>query len=340
MRYRRVWIWSLSVVGLLGLLIVGGAIYERVAEWRVQRLYPPPGKLVDIGSATLHLLCTGPSGEGATIVLEAGGGDISLAWRPVQPRLAERHRVCSYDRAGQGWSTPSTRPRTPEVVADELRRALHAAGEPGPYLLVGHSRGGIFARSFAQLYPAETAGLVLVDSSVDGVASAPPPLEIEERQVQLLSVARWLAPFGIPRVLRSFGTSPKGDGPAAAEMALRVAASAVAANYAEMMSIRAGQVGPALQDGALGAKPVLVLTATGPLRGLESLQPAQQAEIETYRHAFQAAQAAFLPLSTLHRQVFARRSGHYIYRDEPDLFETVIERAWDGRLDEIPADPS
>lgn len=125
--------------------------------------YPPPGRLVTVNGHQMHLHC---GGEGEpTVVLDAGLGGSSLDWSRVQPAVAKETRVCSYDRSGYGWSEPAVGPRTSAAIADELHRLLAAAGVPGPYVLVGHSFGGVNVRLFAARYPGQVAGLVLVDSS-------------------------------------------------------------------------------------------------------------------------------------------------------------------------------
>jgi len=126
-------------------------------------LPPPPGRLIDLGSHRLHLYCTGAGSP--TVVLEAGLGGLSLEWRAVQSALAAERRVCSYDRAGYGWSDPGPAPRTVDRIAAELRAMLERAGESPPYAIVGHSFGGYVAQLFAKRYPREVAGVVLVDSS-------------------------------------------------------------------------------------------------------------------------------------------------------------------------------
>lgn len=124
----------------------------------------PPGRLVDIGGYRLHLYCTGPeSTDAPTIVLSAGGGDYAVDWGLVQPALAESARVCSYDRAGTGWSDPGPEPRSIRQEAGELRLLLTAAGEHPPYVLVGHSLGGLVVRVFHLQEPADVVGMVLVD---------------------------------------------------------------------------------------------------------------------------------------------------------------------------------
>src|SRR5215471_422569 len=123
----------------------------------------PPGKVIDIGGYRLHLNCSG--NKGPTVVLIAGAGDFSFDWSLVQPKIGEFARVCSYDRAGFAWSDPGPTPRTMKQEAFELHLLLAAAGIKGPYLLVGHSLGGLIARVYFDQYPQEVAGIVLVDST-------------------------------------------------------------------------------------------------------------------------------------------------------------------------------
>ena len=127
------------------------------------RLLPsPPGRLVDVGGQMIHLNCTGRGSP--TVVFENGAGDFSIVWSLVQPRVAEMTRACSYDRAGYAWSDPGTRPRTYDQIALELHTALEKSGEHGPYVLVGQSYGGLVVRGVARRYPADVAGMVLVDA--------------------------------------------------------------------------------------------------------------------------------------------------------------------------------
>jgi pimeloyl-ACP methyl ester carboxylesterase len=124
---------------------------------------PPPGKLVDIGGYRLHVHCTGKGSP--TVVLEAGAGDFSVDWGLVQPEVARFARVCSYDRAASAWSDPGPSPRTMKQEVYELHTVLRKAGIRGPYVLVGHSYGGLLTRLYAGQYPREMAGMVLVDST-------------------------------------------------------------------------------------------------------------------------------------------------------------------------------
>jgi pimeloyl-ACP methyl ester carboxylesterase len=129
---------------------------------------PPPGTLVDLGGWRLHLYCTGPTDPvRPTVVLEADAGEFSVDWSLVQPEVARFARVCSYDRAGQGWSEPGPVPRTYRQEVWELRALLERGGVKPPFLLVGNFRTGLNARLFAFTHPDELAGLILVNSSYE-----------------------------------------------------------------------------------------------------------------------------------------------------------------------------
>ena len=122
-----------------------------------------PGKLVDIGGYRLHIYCAGDGMP--AVIFDSGTGGFSLEWARVQKVLSRRTRVCSYDRAGYGWSDMGPLPRTSERIARELRTLLEKADVTSPYILAGHSFGGFNAQLFARNYPEETAGLVLIDAS-------------------------------------------------------------------------------------------------------------------------------------------------------------------------------
>jgi pimeloyl-ACP methyl ester carboxylesterase len=150
------------VFAALGLAAIGGA-YETYQERQDPTAAEMPGRLVDVGGHGLHISCTGSGSP--TVVLEAGLGEPSsmmAGW--IAPDVAPSTRVCVYDRAGRGWSEPTDAPQDGVEVATDLHTLLSGAGEPGPYVLAGHSSGGIYVLNFANLFPEDVAGVVLLDS--------------------------------------------------------------------------------------------------------------------------------------------------------------------------------
>jgi pimeloyl-ACP methyl ester carboxylesterase len=159
----------MNILLLILLIIIGlaiaGAVYQAIATQRDRKNFPPPGQLVDVGGHRLHLKVIGEAQGGPTVILEAGMASISSNWGWVQLELAKTTRVVAYDRAGLGWSDAGTRPLDAAKSARELHTVLEHAGIEGPYVLAGHSYGGLVVRMFADSYPDEVVGMVLVDSS-------------------------------------------------------------------------------------------------------------------------------------------------------------------------------
>jgi pimeloyl-ACP methyl ester carboxylesterase len=163
------------VAVLVATVIGTAAAVQQALTVRDRRRYPAPGLLVHPDGQQMHLQVLGPDTGGPTAVLEAGMGSFSPNWYWVQQELAPTVRSVAYDRAGLGWSRPSRRPRDAQTIAVELRDALREAGIAPPYVLAGHSFGGLPVRAFANLYPELTAGLILVDAPIptSGCAGRP-----------------------------------------------------------------------------------------------------------------------------------------------------------------------
>jgi pimeloyl-ACP methyl ester carboxylesterase len=148
-------------LALVLLLVLVGAIVQTVASRRYLRANPPLGQMISVGSHDLHFYCTG---EGSpTVVLEAGAGMGLVSWSTIQDELGRFTETCSYDRAGYGWSEPGPKPRNARQITSELSTLLENAEKAGPYVLVGHSFGGLIIRLFSHTHPGQVAGLVLVD---------------------------------------------------------------------------------------------------------------------------------------------------------------------------------
>src|SRR5205823_9103794 len=186
---RRFLIGSGKILAvLLGLALLGAA-YESVSEAADARAYPPPGQMVDVGGYRLHINCVGTGSP--TVLIESGLGDWSASWsNAVQPQAGRTTRVCTYDRAGMGFSEPGPLPRTAERFADELHTLLSGAGVPGPYVLVGHSLGGLPVRVYAHKYAAEVAGVVLIESM--SPSGAKPSTSTAPTETESHSIVDWV----------------------------------------------------------------------------------------------------------------------------------------------------
>ena len=165
--HRLVWFrrtlfgFAITILGLSGV----GAVYQAIAAKNDQVTYPPPGIPVDIGGRRIHMVVMGNASGQPTVVLEGGMASFSSNFYWVQNELAATTRVVAYDRAGLGWSDPAPEPRDAQQSARDLHAALQAAGIQGPYVVAGHSYGGLVVRAFTDLYPDEVAGMVLIDAS-------------------------------------------------------------------------------------------------------------------------------------------------------------------------------
>ncbi len=188
-----------GVTTLVGL----GILYQTFAENKNKKRFPPPGQRVDIGGANLHFTC---QGEGApTVILEAGLSCTHLDWSRVVPAVAKTTQVIAYDRGGYGWSDPCPGPRTGLRMVEELHILLQKAGVQSPYILVGHSYGGLLVRLLASQYPQEVAAIILVDGSPEDQKKHFPQPPVRERiseevQWQIFRLRPLLARLGIERL--------------------------------------------------------------------------------------------------------------------------------------------
>jgi pimeloyl-ACP methyl ester carboxylesterase len=192
---------ALATTGVvLLLLILIGATYQGVATAVERRRFPHPGRMIDVGGHQLHLSC---AGQGApTVVLEAPATTMSAAWAWVQGDLAKTTRVCSYDRAGLGWSEAGDAPFAPQEVAPELNALLQKAGERGPFVIAGVEFGAALATLYAARYPDEVAAVVLVNppGAFSGQQTSKPP-------AKFVAVSPWLARTGVLRAARTLSRS-------------------------------------------------------------------------------------------------------------------------------------
>jgi pimeloyl-ACP methyl ester carboxylesterase len=301
---------------IIAVLVVGG-LYENISETRERRFHPMPGQLVDIGGFKMHIYCAGQGSP--TVILDAGMGDSFISWHKVQPEIAKFTRVCSYDRAGLGYSDSSPRPSTSKDFAQELHTLLHNAGVPQPYILVGHSMGGFDVRLYASLYRNEVVGMVLVDSShPEQQKRLPPELkDLDATWLREQEFFEFTMPFGIPRLLGFCGND-------AAIRAVDCNFHSVRESVAELKAISESAAQTAA-TGSLGDVPLVVLS-----HDPDMPQPDLPEDlVKPANDAWQQMQEELAHLSSRGTQVIAKSSGHYIQLDRPDLVIKAVRSVVD-----------
>jgi pimeloyl-ACP methyl ester carboxylesterase len=296
-------------VGLVGLfsIILPLLLIAPIASMAAPQ---PPGRLVDVGGGiNMHIYCTG---EGSpTIVLDAGLNGGTMSWAGVQEQVSNHTRVCSYDRAGMSWSEEGPKPRTFMRIADELHALLQAAGEEGSYVLVGHSVGAHTIRFFAQEYPTDVVGVVLVDPAHEKILSTEliPVIEkIQRTYVGYAHVGFWRYVLNPDFIMGVEGP----DVPVEiinnlevvySSKSLSTAADELAAMYETVRALNATNV-----RGAWGDKPTIVLSADNEIAQLTGA-------LEHHRE--------LASLSTRAEQILVP-GGHNIHYEQPEVVAEAI----------------
>lgn len=325
----RVTAWIIASVEALAL---AGCVFEAITETNDRRRYPPPGRLIDVGGHQLHLH---GSGDGQpTVVLEAGGASWSFYWRLVQPEVARFARVCSYDRAGYGWSEPGPKPRAAHQIITELHALLANAGETGPFVLVGHSLGGVIVRQYARRYPQEVVGMVLVDSAHENqLERIPRARESIRGMFSLFPVLSFLARLGVVRLLGSLLLARFPSVRTPEDKAIFLALSAVptyfGTSHAENLAFMsffeaAGQEQPPTLPGDM---PLIVIQADHPQTAPRGIS---QERWEAITEAWKGIQLDLVSLSSNGRLIVAEGSGHNIMAEQPDTVVKAIRQVVDA----------
>ena len=309
--FRRI---VLLLLAFLLVLAAAGFLYENISEARDRRFNPMGGRRVDVGGRKMHIDCTGDGSP--TVILDSGLGESYLSWRKVQPQIAKFTRVCSYDRAGLGYSDASSQPRTSNVIAEELHALLKAADILPPYVIVGHSMGGYDVRVYTSLYRNEIVGMVLVDSShPDQENRFPPELKNMEgswqRESQFVAVTM---PFGIPRLL----------GLCEGDALIRAADCNWHSAREQLAEMRAFSESAAetAKTGSLSDMPLAVLSHD-PDKPSSDLPPDLAKPVN---EAWEKMQEELAHLSIRGTQTVAKNSAHYIQIDRPDVVIEAVRR--------------
>lgn len=299
------------------------AVYQAIAERRDVRKFPPPGSMVDIGGRRIHLWAEG-QGSPSVVVLPCLGG-AGIEWAGVQRLLREHTTVCLVDRGGLGWSDPAPWPRSFDRMAAELGAALAASDLPRPYVLVGHSTGGLLARLAAARYREQVIALVLVDSSHEDQNERLPALPRRHR-LRWRALGLQLTPLWWTRLATRLHATPPPewlpDDLAYAHTALDLTRIGLArrnrrADVQEMVGMAGDH--HALRDEArqLGDLPVTMITA-----GLDKRDAATWRELQD--------EIAGYSDNTV--RVFADHCGHHVHHDDPQLVADVVRSVVDESL--------
>lgn len=321
---RRLLKWARNALLVLVALVVLVVLAGQVQQFRLARAYPPPGELVQVGDHKLHVM---RAGEGPTVVFENGPGGMGIDWSLVMPEVSEFATTIAYDRAGLGWSEPASGSRDIATLVTELNQMLQATGATPPYVLVGHSYGGLIVRAYAYTYPEDVAGLVLVDAAHEDQFEIYPEEyaakaeNIGQQMASLRLVYRLVTGSGVPALLGAATKDVSQHLPTelgeAREAATLIDSSHSVAATDEMTALPSSLDHVKQIRAPLGDIPVIILTHgrlidAGVPEGLEE-------EVEA---AWQAMQTNLLEISTDSSLTIAEQSGHNIHVEQPEL---VIE---------------
>jgi pimeloyl-ACP methyl ester carboxylesterase len=330
---------ALGFLILLSVLVTAGAIYQSVSSARDAKIYKPVDQMVDVNDIQMRLDCRGSGSP--TVVLEAGAQSSSIVWVRIQDDVAKFTRVCSYDRAGYGWSDVVHEAMLPQQVAEMLHALLEKAGEKPPYLIVGHSFGGVYVRTFTTQYPDEVVGMVLVDSSHENQSQQAPPeiakspeyIKLQKAGSTSLQILQIAEPIGLVRAFKmmdpgiaSLQLPDKEKEPARAEM-YRSGFIGAYVRETDMIATYSGQ------PKKLGDIPLIVLSQKMDVKDVQKMfepyPPAiqslltmevMQQVVDTYN----GNQNELAALSTRGKYIVVEDSGHFIQLDKPDVVIDAI----------------
>ena len=323
-------------------IILGGFLYQ-FTETKIDEIkYPAPGEMVDVGGFNLHLQCMG---EGLpSVILDAGLGYDSLDWSLVQPEIARFAQVCSYDRAGYGWSEKSHAPRTSKNIVEELHLLLINAHILPPYILVGHSFGGINARLYAATYPDEVAGIILVDACHEDQIKVLSP-DLPENIIDEWSENSLLRPMmthlGVFRLLyhfpffqQQFQNLP--EKVQAIYLAQLSSSKYIETVHKENIAFEESLNQVKRANTNLGATPLIVITAAQPVTKEEC--GCSQKMLDDITNKWNSLQKDILTHSKNGKQYFAEKSSHMITHEQPEIIvKAVYEMVQSLNLNKAPA---
>jgi pimeloyl-ACP methyl ester carboxylesterase len=273
----------LILFAVLGLAVAWGAV--AAAAEAVSRSHAPRGEKIDIGGRKLRLVCEGPQGPRPVVWLESGAFSGAADFAAIQQKLSAKGlRSCAYDRAGMGWSDPGPRPRDGDSITGDLAKLMAASGEPGPYVLVGHSMAGLYLRQFAAQHPDQVVGLVLLDAVTPEMIGRPGAEQFIDRMTTVARVGAVAGSLGLTKPLYwwadRIGLPPAGrDEKRRGFISGRQSREA----YAEVKSWRAAGRQAAAAGPLRPEWPVAVITAGPPSPQMDAWNEVRQAPARASR---------------------------------------------------------
>ena len=310
------------VSGLLLLLIMPialGMVWQFIAERVESSRYLPPGRLINVDGHVMHLYCTGKGSP--TVILEGGVPEWSIHWQKVQPEIAAFTRVCSYDRAGYGWSDVGPSPRTAKKIVGELHTLLHNASEEGPFIYVAHSLGGPAALLYQQTYPHKIVGMVLIEAWSPDLFTPVP--EVITQSLPLAQTLHSLAPLGQVRLVRELGILPLEDMLKAKLLPEELQPVYKAAYYGERFWGAMDEEYSAMNESGLETKNI---TSLGDLPLIVIKAGMRPADDYPPDEVWDATQESLAGLSSQSELIVAETSGHFVQLEDPALVVDAIRR--------------
>jgi pimeloyl-ACP methyl ester carboxylesterase len=308
--------FKLFTVFFVALLLLGVG-YQQWGEARDAKLHPAPGRLVSVGQNKLHIWCIGTGSP--TVVMISGGGTPAVALYPAQIQIAKFTRVCSYDRAGLGWSEPATKLMDLAAVVAEMEELLTTMGVTGPIVLAPQSFGGLIALSYAAKNPDRVAGAVFIDASEPELyfRAIPPTVAEFERKDMLWQIAWRLGiiragiPYAAPDWIKDWPPEIK----AQFFVVWSRSMAGYTSDFADVATLTPRSQIPVASVNSFGNKPVIVLrhgrTDEWSLAATEADWP--------------AAQMKLAKLSSAGRLIVAKNNGHPIAEENPELVASSVK---------------
>lgn len=301
---KHVLFWG---VGALVLALVAATTVQWLLSLLALERNPAPGEMVVVDGRQVHLLCHGQGSP--AVILESGMPGISLGWVSVIEDIASFARVCAYDRAGWGWSEAGPEPRTISNITGELRDLLGTAQVGPPYVLVGHSFGGLIVQVYASRFPDEVAGMVLVDSSHPDLARRTGSLD---RMGRVAFRLKLLAPLGIARFIIDVPSGNPESRPSSVremEKELLATTRSFRVMASELEGLRESLNQTTEDRPRLGRKPLVILT-----------------EGQRKMEFWHAMQERFTELSDSSEWQVVNEAGHFIHQDKPEIVVDAVRR--------------